>query len=51
MTNPVVPVALMLFLFLGIGIFVRSYNNWTRLLMVLGIMGVLVLFYLTRVVV
>ncbi len=47
MTNPVIPVVLILFLFLGVGIFVRSYNNWTRLLMVLVIIGVLVLFYLT----
>jgi hypothetical protein len=47
MTNPVVPVALILVLFLGVGVFVRSYNNWTRLLMVLVIIGVLVLFYLT----
>jgi len=47
MTNPMIPVALILFLFLGVGIFVRSYNNWTRLLMVLVIIGVLVLFYLT----
>jgi len=47
MTNPMIPVALILSLFLGVGIFVRSYNNWTRLLMVLIIIGVLVLFYLT----
>ena len=47
MTNPVIPVALILFLFLGVGLLVRSYNNWTRLLMVLIIIGVLVLFYLT----
>lgn len=47
MTNPMIPVALILFLFLGVGIFVRAYNNWTRLLMVLIIIGVLALFYLT----
>jgi hypothetical protein len=47
MTNPMLPVALILLLFLGVGIFVRAYNNWSRLLMVLVIIGVLILFYLT----
>ena len=39
--------ALLLFLFLGAGILIRSYNNWTRLSMVLVIIGALVLFYMT----
>ncbi len=42
-----IEVALILFLFLGVGIFARSYNSWTRLVMVLVIIGVLVLFYLS----
>jgi hypothetical protein len=39
--------ALLLCLFLGVGILTRSYNTWTRLSMVLVIIGALVLFYLT----
>lgn len=39
--------ALILILFLGVGIFVHFYNNWTRLAIVLVIVSVLVLFYLT----
>jgi hypothetical protein len=42
-----VAAALLLCLFLGVGILIRSFNNWTRLSMVLIIIGVLVLFYLT----
>jgi multidrug transporter EmrE-like cation transporter len=42
-----VEVALLLSLFVGVGIFAHSYNNWTRLVMILIIVGVLVLFYLT----
>lgn len=40
-------VALILLLFLGVGIFAPSYNNWTRVVMILIILGMLVLFYLT----
>ena len=40
-------VVLLLLLMLGVGVFARSYNNWTRLLVVLAIAGMLVLFYLT----
>ncbi len=42
-----IQVTLILLLFLGVGIFAPSYNNWTRMLVVLIIIGVLVLFYLT----
>jgi len=42
-----IEVGLILFLCLGVGVFVRSYNNWTRMLVVLIIIGMLVLFYLT----
>jgi multidrug transporter EmrE-like cation transporter len=42
-----IEVTLILFLLLGVGIFARSYDNWTRLMMVLIIIGVMVLFYLT----
>lgn len=42
-----IEVALILLLFLGVGVFAHSYNIVTRLIMVFAIIGVLVLFYLT----
>lgn len=39
--------ALLLCLFLTLGILTRSYNTWTRLSIVLVILGALILFYLT----
>lgn len=42
-----VATALLLSLFLGMGILIRSFNRWTYLLMALTIIGALVLFYLT----
>lgn len=42
-----IDIGLLLLLFLGVGIFIRSFNNWTRLVMVLIIICMLVLFYLT----
>lgn len=42
-----IEVALLLLLFLGVGVFARSYNTWTRLLVCILIVGMLVLFYLT----
>jgi hypothetical protein len=42
-----IEVAFILILFLGIGIFTRFYNDWTSIVMILIIIGMLVLFYLT----
>ena len=42
-----IEVALILFLFLGIGLFTHFYNNWTSVMLILIIIGMLVLFYLT----
>ena len=42
-----IEVTLILLLFLGVGIFTHSYNNWTRVAMIFIIIGMLVLFYLT----
>ncbi|MBE3560372.1 MAG: hypothetical protein IMW89_14275 [Ktedonobacteraceae bacterium] len=39
-------VFLLLLFFLGIGVFARSYNCWVRLLLGVGIVGMLLLFYL-----
>jgi hypothetical protein len=39
--------ALLLLLFVGLGIFVRSYTVWTRLLLLLAVIIGLLLFYLT----
>jgi hypothetical protein len=35
----------LLVLFLGIGLFVRSYNKWTRLLLITVIAGVIAYLY------
>jgi hypothetical protein len=42
-----VATALLLCLFLLMGVLIRAFNRWTHLLMALTIIGVLVLFYLT----
>lgn len=36
----------LLLLFLGVGLFTRKYNNWTRLLLSALIVGMLLLSYL-----
>ncbi|HLG77503.1 MAG TPA: hypothetical protein VKX46_13890 [Ktedonobacteraceae bacterium] len=40
-------IAILLLLFVGLGIGVRSYNVWTRLLLLLAVIIGLLLFYLT----
>jgi hypothetical protein len=40
-------IAILLLLFVALGIFVRSYNVWTRLLLLLVVIIGLLLFYLT----
>lgn len=42
-----IQIVLILLFFLGVGIFARSFNNLTRLAMVLIIASVLLLFYLS----
>jgi hypothetical protein len=40
-------IAILLLLFLVLGIFVRSYNVWTQLLLLIVVIIGLLLFYLT----
>lgn len=40
-------IALILLLLVGVGIFVRSYNVWTRLLLLIVVILGVLLFYLT----
>lgn len=40
-------IALILLLFVGVGIFVRSYTVWTRLLLLIVVVIGVLIFYLT----
>lgn len=42
-----VTIILLLLLFLGIGLLFREFNTWTRLLMIIIIVGVLAYVYIT----
>lgn len=41
-----IPIYMLMVLFLGMGLFVRRYNAWTRLLLVIMIAGTVLLLYL-----
>jgi hypothetical protein len=40
-------ISALLLVFLGLGLFVRKFNNWTRLLLISVIVGMLLFIYLT----
>lgn len=42
-----VTIILLLLVFLGIGLFFREFNTWTRLLMIIVIVGVLAYLYIS----
>lgn len=42
-----VTILMLLLVFLGIGLFFREFNTWTRLLVIVVIVGVLAYLYIT----